>query len=122
MSGRRPSSCGVSRSSVWYSLRSSKDDQRSGSRGDRRGVGCGAGICRRLVGAGHRVAVLDVDGESAERAAEELRAGGAEVVAAQVDVSAAPRCRRGAGRGAQQAGPDRNHGDQRGDCRFRPIG
>ncbi len=52
--------------------------------------GVGLGICRRLVGAGHRVAVLDVDGQSAERAAEELRAGGAEVVAAQVDVSTRP--------------------------------
>jgi 2-hydroxycyclohexanecarboxyl-CoA dehydrogenase len=49
--------------------------------------GMGLGISRHLSGAGHRVAVLDINGDAAERTAEELRAGGAEAVAARVDVS-----------------------------------
>ncbi len=48
--------------------------------------GMGLAISRRLAGNGHPVALLDLAGDSAERAAEELRAGGASAVAAQVDV------------------------------------
>lgn len=47
----------------------------------------GLGICQHLAGAGHRIAVLDVNGDAAERAAEQLRAGGGEALAATVDVS-----------------------------------
>jgi NAD(P)-dependent dehydrogenase (short-subunit alcohol dehydrogenase family) len=46
----------------------------------------GASICQHLARQGRRVAVLDLDGEAAEKAAESLRSGGAEAVAAQVDV------------------------------------
>ncbi|MGO8861423.1 MAG: SDR family NAD(P)-dependent oxidoreductase [Acidimicrobiales bacterium] len=49
--------------------------------------GIGFGICRHLATAGHRVAVLDVNGQAAEGTAEELRAGGAQAFAAAVDVS-----------------------------------
>jgi 2-hydroxycyclohexanecarboxyl-CoA dehydrogenase len=52
--------------------------------------GLGLGICRHLVGAGHRVAILDVDPDAADQAAEDLRHGGREVIAAHVDVSSRP--------------------------------
>ena len=47
----------------------------------------GLDICRHLAKDGHRVAVLDIDGGAAERAARELVEAGAEAVAAAVDVS-----------------------------------
>jgi 2-hydroxycyclohexanecarboxyl-CoA dehydrogenase len=47
--------------------------------------GVGLGSCRHLVGVGHRVAVLDVDGDAADP-----RARGGDVFAAQVDVSSRP--------------------------------
>ena len=37
------------------------------------GSGMGLDICRHLANDGHRVAVLDLDGEAAEHAARELR-------------------------------------------------
>jgi NAD(P)-dependent dehydrogenase (short-subunit alcohol dehydrogenase family) len=49
--------------------------------------GMGLAISQRLAGAGHRVALLDLDGDAAARAAEDLRATGARVFAASVDVS-----------------------------------
>jgi 2-hydroxycyclohexanecarboxyl-CoA dehydrogenase len=49
--------------------------------------GMGLAIGRRLAARGDRVALLDRAGDAAEAAAEELRAGGAQVMAAQVDVS-----------------------------------
>jgi NAD(P)-dependent dehydrogenase (short-subunit alcohol dehydrogenase family) len=47
----------------------------------------GLGISRHLSGAGHRVAVLDIDRAGAERTAGELQAGGSDAVAIAVDVS-----------------------------------
>ena len=49
--------------------------------------GIGLAICRHLAGRTHRVAVLDLDGGAAERAAEGLRADGAQACASAVDVS-----------------------------------
>jgi 2-hydroxycyclohexanecarboxyl-CoA dehydrogenase len=49
--------------------------------------GMGAGIARHLSGAGHRVAVVDINGDGAEQTASELRAGGGEAVAIVADVS-----------------------------------
>lgn len=49
--------------------------------------GMGLSICQQLAGQGHRVAVLDLNGDAAERAAEELRADGGTALAAAVDVS-----------------------------------
>jgi 2-hydroxycyclohexanecarboxyl-CoA dehydrogenase len=49
--------------------------------------GMGLAIGQQLAGRGHRVALLDRAGEVAEQAAEELRSGGAQVIAAPVDVS-----------------------------------
>jgi 2-hydroxycyclohexanecarboxyl-CoA dehydrogenase len=49
--------------------------------------GVGLSICEHLARQDRRVAVLDIDGDAAERAASELRAGGAEAIAGQVDVS-----------------------------------
>jgi NAD(P)-dependent dehydrogenase (short-subunit alcohol dehydrogenase family) len=47
----------------------------------------GQAVCAHLAGRGHRVALLDIDGDGAQRAADELRAAGAEAVAGEVDVS-----------------------------------
>jgi NAD(P)-dependent dehydrogenase (short-subunit alcohol dehydrogenase family) len=47
----------------------------------------GLAIGERLAARGDRVALLDRAGDTAEQAAEKLRAGGAEVIAAEVDVS-----------------------------------
>ena len=48
--------------------------------------GIGLGIARRLATQGYRVALLDLQGKAARSAAEELRATGAEAIAAEVDV------------------------------------
>ncbi|MGZ4737586.1 MAG: SDR family NAD(P)-dependent oxidoreductase [Acidimicrobiia bacterium] len=49
--------------------------------------GMGLAVCRRLADAGHRVALLDLHGDAAERCAENLRTTGARALAAEVDVS-----------------------------------
>jgi 2-hydroxycyclohexanecarboxyl-CoA dehydrogenase len=49
--------------------------------------GVGLAICRHLADHGHRVAVLDVNGEGAQRAAQDLRASGAQAIASKVDVA-----------------------------------
>jgi len=49
--------------------------------------GIGLGVARRFAGEGHRVAILDRDGGAADTAAGELAAGGATVLAAEVDVA-----------------------------------
>jgi 2-hydroxycyclohexanecarboxyl-CoA dehydrogenase len=51
------------------------------------GSGMGRAICRYLADRGHRVAVLDIDGDLVQEAANDLQATGAGAVAAQVDVS-----------------------------------
>src|ERR1700737_3386621 len=53
-------------------------------------AGMGLAISRRLAQEGRHVAVLDLDGDAAERAAVELRSSGAQAVAAAVDVSDRP--------------------------------
>src|SRR5947209_1738792 len=50
--------------------------------------GMGLEIARRLASQRHRVALLDVDGNAAARAADQLRGGGATAIGAAVDVSA----------------------------------
>jgi 2-hydroxycyclohexanecarboxyl-CoA dehydrogenase len=49
--------------------------------------GMGLAIAQRLAGSGHRVAVLDLDGVAAERAAEELRGSGAQALGIAADVA-----------------------------------
>jgi 2-hydroxycyclohexanecarboxyl-CoA dehydrogenase len=51
------------------------------------GSGMGAAICRHLAAQGHRVAVLDINEDSAQQVAKELEANGAAAQAARVDVS-----------------------------------
>jgi 2-hydroxycyclohexanecarboxyl-CoA dehydrogenase len=48
--------------------------------------GIGLSICEQLAACGHRVAVLDLKGDAADRAAKELQASGAEALSAEVDV------------------------------------
>ncbi|MDL4816466.1 SDR family NAD(P)-dependent oxidoreductase [Actinomadura opuntiae] len=52
--------------------------------------GIGEAVCRRLAGRGRRVAVLDLDGDGADRVAKELRAGGAEALGLAADVTDRP--------------------------------
>jgi NAD(P)-dependent dehydrogenase (short-subunit alcohol dehydrogenase family) len=49
--------------------------------------GMGLGIAQHLAGAGRRVALLDLDGDAAAAAADELVRGGATALSAKVDVS-----------------------------------
>jgi 2-hydroxycyclohexanecarboxyl-CoA dehydrogenase len=49
--------------------------------------GMGEAICHELAGRGHKVAVLDIDAQAAQRVCEDLRAGGNTAVAVPVDVS-----------------------------------
>lgn len=49
--------------------------------------GMGEATCHELGRRGHRVAVLDVNSEAAQRVAEELRADGVEAIGIAVDVS-----------------------------------
>jgi 2-hydroxycyclohexanecarboxyl-CoA dehydrogenase len=49
--------------------------------------GIGRAIAAQLAGGGHRVAVLDRNGEGARTAADELRASGATALAVEVDVA-----------------------------------
>ncbi len=52
--------------------------------------GVGLAVARRLAAVGHRVALLDLDGDATARAAEDLRHTGASTVAAPVDVADRP--------------------------------
>ena len=54
------------------------------------GSGIGAGMCRSFAKNGMKVVVSDVDADSAERVARELRSGGGEAVAIACDVSQRP--------------------------------
>jgi 2-hydroxycyclohexanecarboxyl-CoA dehydrogenase len=49
--------------------------------------GMGTAIAARLAAQGHRVALLDLDGEGAQRAAKDLRAQGAQAMGCQLDVT-----------------------------------
>ncbi|HEY7137603.1 MAG TPA: SDR family NAD(P)-dependent oxidoreductase [Acidimicrobiia bacterium] len=49
--------------------------------------GMGLAVGQRLAGRGDRVALLDLQGDAVQRAAEELRSTGARAVAAEVDVT-----------------------------------
>src|SRR5215469_9181825 len=51
------------------------------------GSGIGQGIARHLAGAGHRVAVLDIDVPAAKAVATDLRGTGHQAMAAVADVS-----------------------------------
>ena len=51
------------------------------------GSGIGLAISGRLAAEGHRIALLDLDGDAAERAAEDLRGGGAQAFGTKVDVA-----------------------------------
>ena len=49
--------------------------------------GIGLAIGRRLAAEGHRVGLLDLDGDAAEQAADDLRVTGAQALASKVDVT-----------------------------------
>src|SRR5512139_3999219 len=66
--------------------------------------GIGRAIAGRLAQEGCRVGVLDLDGERAEAAAAELRAGGAAAFALAADVSDGPAVERAVASFEAQAG------------------
>ncbi|MGI8336269.1 SDR family NAD(P)-dependent oxidoreductase [Actinomadura scrupuli] len=49
--------------------------------------GMGLSVCRRLAADGHRVAIMDLDGSAARRAAGDLKAAGAAALACETDVT-----------------------------------
>ncbi len=67
--------------------------------------GMGLSIARRLAARGDRVALLDLDGEGVTRVAGELRASGARVTAAQVDVTDRAALDEALGRVRSELGP-----------------
>jgi 2-hydroxycyclohexanecarboxyl-CoA dehydrogenase len=67
--------------------------------------GIGLAVCRHLAQRGDRIGVLDVDGDGAHRAAEDLRAAGAAAVAAAVDVSDRVSVDEALGKVRNQLGP-----------------
>jgi len=52
--------------------------------------GIGEATCHHLAGRGHRVAVLDLDGDGAQRVAKDLRADGSAALGLAVDVTDRP--------------------------------
>jgi 2-hydroxycyclohexanecarboxyl-CoA dehydrogenase len=52
--------------------------------------GIGEATCRHLAARGHRVAVVDLDGEGAQRVAKDLRAAGAQAIGLAADVTDRP--------------------------------
>jgi 2-hydroxycyclohexanecarboxyl-CoA dehydrogenase len=52
--------------------------------------GIGEATCHRLAGQGHRIAVLDVDADRAERVAEQIRGAGSDALGVAVDVADRP--------------------------------
>lgn len=67
--------------------------------------GMGLSICHELARRGHAVAVLDIDGADADRAAADLGRHGTKCLAAQVDVSDRPSVDRAVGRVRAELGP-----------------
>lgn len=69
------------------------------------GSGIGAAVAEHLSAAGHRVAVLDINGNAAESVAESLRADGGEAISATVDVADRTSVDRAAGIVREKFGP-----------------
>ena len=67
--------------------------------------GIGLGVARKLVEDGHRVAVLDRDGDGAEAAAAELQARGGKALAVEVDVADRPSVEAAFARTRAELGP-----------------
>jgi 2-hydroxycyclohexanecarboxyl-CoA dehydrogenase len=67
--------------------------------------GMGRAVSRQLAERGHKVALLDIDGAGARRAAEELRASGADAFADEVDVSERASVDASLGKVRQALGP-----------------
>ncbi len=60
--------------------------------------GLGAALCRRYAAAGARIAALDIDAEMLDVLVAELRAGGAEVLAIEGDITDAKDCEKAVAR------------------------
>jgi 2-hydroxycyclohexanecarboxyl-CoA dehydrogenase len=69
------------------------------------GSGMGEATCHELAGRGHRVAVMDINGQGAQRVCESLRAGGATALGLAVDVTDRPAVDEGFSRVRSELGP-----------------
>jgi NAD(P)-dependent dehydrogenase (short-subunit alcohol dehydrogenase family) len=67
--------------------------------------GIGLGVARRLASDGNQVALLDLDGDAAESAADALRAEGATAIGVQVDVADRAAVTAGVSRVRGELGP-----------------
>jgi 2-hydroxycyclohexanecarboxyl-CoA dehydrogenase len=83
--------------------------------------GIGAATCRLLGARGDRVAVLDLDGDAADRLAEELRATGGTAVAVTVDVSDGGAVDAAFARVRAELGPTEILVTSAGLCEFAPF-
>ena len=89
--------------------------------------GIGQAVARRMIRDGHRLALLDIDGDAAARAAEDINreAGTNSVLAVAANVADAAECEIAVGRvaglkvPAQGRGP-RSRGDGRRPARYEP--
>ena len=80
--------------------------------------GIGLGIAKRLAGDGHAVALLDLDGPAAEKAASELSGGGGRAAGYQVDVADRSARRARVHLGSRRSRTHHDRGDQ---CRYRSL-
>ncbi|SQE00169.1 MULTISPECIES: SDR family NAD(P)-dependent oxidoreductase [unclassified Parafrankia] len=67
--------------------------------------GMGRSICEQLAARGHRVAVLDINGDAAQAVADELRSAGADALACRVDVADRPSVDDALGKVRSELGP-----------------
>lgn len=80
--------------------------------------GMGEATCHELGRRGHKVAVLDINGQAAHRVCDELRASGVTALAAEADVSDRRAVEEAFAKEAQRAGAGGHSGDQRGHGGF----
>jgi 2-hydroxycyclohexanecarboxyl-CoA dehydrogenase len=85
------------------------------------GSGIGEAICWHLARRQHRVAVLDLNGDAAERVAEQIRADGLHALAAPCDVTDRPAVDQTFGRVRQEFGPVEILVTSAGMCVFTPF-
>ena len=76
--------------------------------------GMGEATCHELGRRGHKVAVLDLDGEAAQRVAEDLRAEGVTALGVAADVSDRAAVEEAFAKVRTELGPGAHPGHQRG--------
>ena len=85
------------------------------------GSGIGEAVCRHLARAGHRVAVLDIDGDSAAAVADELRKEGTQALGLRTDVTNRAEVDEAYGKVRAELGPTEILVTSAGKCVFTPF-